>query len=133
MRCSTVTAKSMASTSRPKKRPGALVPAVVPAPGQELGLVDLDVRVQPGEDGGDVPPREGLVDLPDDADAVSRHRATPRSSRERHASLLPVVEEALQADVGQRVLEELLEDGERQRRHVGAGERRVDDVQRAAE
>src|SRR5882724_7954814 len=49
------------------------------------------------------------------------------------AELRPVLEELLEADVGQRVLHELLEHRERQRHDVGAGLRSVDDVKRVAD
>src|SRR5712691_6194102 len=64
---------------------------------------------------------------------------TPRGAwRERRESDLgarlgPVVEELFEADVGERVLHELFEDGEGHGGDVGAGLGGVDDVQRIAD
>src|SRR5215471_17626270 len=68
---------------------------------------------------------------------VSPRRVTPGPAAMRRSDLLaelgPVVEELLEPDVGQRVLHELLEHRERNRRHVGTGLGGVDDVQGVAD
>src|SRR5438309_8007246 len=56
-----------------------------------------------------------------------------RRSGERALVCLPVVQEALEAYVGQRVLHERLEDRVRKRRHVGAGFRGIHNVLRRTE
>src|SRR5437660_778159 len=44
--------------------------------------------------------------------------------------LLPIFEELLEADVRERMVEQLIDDGRRARRDVGAEARRLDDVNR---
>ena len=121
MKRSMVTVESIASQHPLEELPRAVVPPDSARPRARAPSGGISTSAwSRASTAARVPPRERVVDLPDERQARGGHGATPSASRQRHAGLLPVVEEALEADVGQRVLDELLEDGEREGRHVRA-------------
>src|SRR5258708_20856374 len=67
------------------------------------------------------------------APSLKNRRSPPPSELQLAAALLPVLQKLLEPDVGERVLDELLQTRNRHRDHLGAGLAAVDHLARAAD